>query len=307
MTGSHRPALGIGLMVASAACFASLDTTTRYLGALLPVQLMLWSRYAVHATVMGVWLGVNGRGGFRAANLRFQVLRGALLLGSSTLAFHGLQHIPLAEFTAIVMLTPVLVTLLAAWLLHERVSPLRWALVGGGLAGALIVIRPGSGLFGWAVLLPLGGAFSNAFFQVLTSKHGRSESPLTTNFYTGLTGTAILTPILLTSPMDVSGLLSATPAGQVALLLMLGALGTAGHLLLIMSLGRAGTATLMPFLYTQIAFAALVGWLVFRAAPDLWGWVGMGVIAGCGAASAWLNARERRGLQDPVVADTIID
>ena len=307
MTRSHKPALGIGLMVASAACFASLDTTTRYLGALLPVQLMLWSRYAVHAAVMAVWLGLTGRGQFRAANLRFQLLRGALLLGSSTLAFHGLQHMPVAEFTAIVMLTPVLVTVLAAGFLHERVSLLRWALVCGGMAGALIVIRPGSGLFGWTVLLPLAAAFSNAAFQVLTSKHGRHESALTTNFYTGLTGTAILTPIVLTSHVDITGLLAAAPAQQLGLLLALGSFGTAGHLLLIMSLGRAGTATLMPFVYTQIAFAALVGWLVFRASPDFWGWTGMAVIAVCGAASAWLNIRERRQLQDPVVADTIGD
>jgi drug/metabolite transporter (DMT)-like permease len=294
-------------MVASAACFASMDTTTRYLGALLPVQLMLWSRYTLHALVMAVWLGLAGRGTFRAANLRFQVLRGSLLLSSSTLAFYGLQHIPVAEFTAIVMLTPVLVTVFAAWLLHERVSALRWCLVCGGLAGALIVIRPGSGLFGWAVLMPLTAAFSNAAFQVLTSKHGRAESALTTNFYTGLTGTVILTPILLTSSLDIDGVLAAAPALQLALLVAIGALGTAGHLLLIMSLGRAGTATLMPFLYTQIAFAALVGWLVFRAAPDFWGWLGMAVIAACGAASAWLNVRERQQPESAVVADTIAD
>jgi len=64
---------------------------------------------------------------------------------------------------------------------------------------------------------------------------------------------------------------------------------------------------LMPFLYTQIAFAALVGWLVFRAAPDFWGWLGMAVIAACGAASAWLNVRERQQPESAVVADTIAD
>lgn len=307
MTGRHRPALGIGLMVASAACFASLDTTTRYLGALLPIQLMLWARYAVHAAVMGLWLALTGRRQFRASNMRFQLLRGALLLGSSTLAFHGLQHLPVAEFTAMVMLTPVLVTVLAAWFLHERVSTLRWALVFAAMSGALIVIRPGSGLFGWAVLLPLGAAFSNAAFQVLTSRLGHQESALTTNFYTGLTGTAILTPVLLTSHVDYGGLLAVTPLQQLLLLVALGSFGTAGHLMLIMSLGRARTATLMPFVYTQIAFAALVGWLVFRDAPDFFGWVGMGVIAASGALSAWLNMRERQQLQDPVVADTIAD
>ena len=61
------------------------------------------------------------------------------------------------------------------------------------LAGALIVIRPGSGLFGWAVLFPLAGALSYASFQVLTAKLSALESPYTTHFYTGLTGTLVLT------------------------------------------------------------------------------------------------------------------
>lgn len=307
MNSGGRSALGVGLMVASAACFATMDTTTRYLGALLPLQLMLWARYALHALVMALWLGLARATTFRTTNVRFQVLRGVLLLGSSTLAFHALQHIPVAEFTAIVMLTPVLVTLFAAWLLHEHVSLPRWALVGGGFIGALIVIRPGSGLFGWAVLLPLAAAFTNAGFQVITSKMGSGESALTTNFYTGLTGTALLTPVLLASPVDARATLAAAPPLQWGLLAGIGLLGTGGHLLLIMSLGKAKTSTLMPFLYTQIGFAALIGWLVFRAVPDFWGWVGMAVIATCGAASAWLNVRAAPKPVSEVEADTIVD
>jgi drug/metabolite transporter (DMT)-like permease len=306
VTGS-RAGAGIALMVGSAACFATMDTTTRWLGALLPVQLLLWARYGLHTLVMAAWLALDGAKTFRTARLGFQALRGALLLGSSALAFYGLQHLPVAEFTAIVMLTPVLVTLMAAWLLHERVSRLRWALVVGGFAGALIVIRPGSGLFGWAVLLPLAASFSNAAFQVLTSRLGSGESAHTTNFYTGLTATLIMTPLLFASPVDVDGVLAAAPPLQIALLLAIGVLGTAGHLLLVMSLGMARTATLMPFLYTQIAFAALVGWLVFRSTPDFWGWVGMAVIAACGAASAWLNVRDARHPSTTVEADTVND
>jgi drug/metabolite transporter (DMT)-like permease len=69
----------------------------------------------------------------------------------------------------------------------------------------------------------------------------------------------------------------------------------------------ARTSTLMPFLYTQIGFAAVVGWLVFRRAPDFWGWVGMAVIAACGAASAWLNVRDARHPGTTVEADTVND
>lgn len=307
MNSGRHPALGIALIVGSAACFATMDTLTRYLGALMPVQLVLWVRYALHAIVMAIWLAFTAGTGFRTAHMGFQVLRGMLLLASSTLVFYGLQHLPVAEFTAIIMLTPVLVTLLAAWALHDRVSRLRWALVFGGFAGALIVVRPGSGLFGWAVWLPLAAAFTNAFFQIITSKLGSGENALTTNFYTGFTGTVILTPVLLTSAVDVPALLAAAPALQWIVLIAIGALGTTGHLLLIMSLSIARASTLMPFLYTQIGFAALVGWWVFRAVPDAWGWIGMAVIAACGAASAWLNVRSTPKVMSALAIDTMLD
>jgi len=217
---------------------------------------------------------------------------------------------PVAEFTAIVMLTPLLVTLLARVWLKERVSALRWALVAGGFAGALIVIRPGSGLFGWAVLMPFAAALSNAAFQILTSRLAPQENPYTTNFYTGLTGVVLVTPLLVASPQHIGAVLGSAPPLHLALLLAIGVLATCGHLFLIMALGKAPTATLMPFLYTQIGVAALAGWLALGAAPDGWGWTGMAVIALCGAASAWLNVRDAAAHQRPlsaVAADTVGD
>ena len=305
-----QPAAGIALVVAAAACFASMDTTLRYLGGFIGIALMLWLRYAMHAAAMTAWIGLSRDKTFRTANPRFQVLRGALLLFSSAMAFNALRHMPVAEFTAIVMTTPLLVTLLAHGWLKERVSPLRWMLVAGGLAGTLIVIRPGSGLFGWSVLLPLAAALSNAFFQILTTKLAPHENPYTTNFYTGLTGMVLATPLLIASSQDISDTLAAAPPLHLGLLLAIGVLGTGGHLLLIMGLGKAPTATLVPFLYTQIGVAALAGWLALGAVPDAWGWTGMAVIALCGAASAWLNVRDAAAHHRPVsavAADTVAD
>ncbi|QPF72971.1 DMT family transporter [Roseateles sp. DAIF2] len=302
--------LGIALIVLMATCFASMDSTIRYLGAFLPVLLILWLRYSFQAVVMLVWLLVarwrGRRDAFRAAHPRFQAVRGLLLLCTSAMSFYGVQHMPVAEFTAINMLTPVLVTLLAATVLHEPVSRLRWALVVGGFAGALIVIRPGSGLFGWAVLFPLAGALSYASFQVLTAKLSALESPYTTHFYTGLTGMLALSPLLALLPsLDIVGTLQAATPGQLGLLALVGLLGTVGHLLLILALGLAPTGTLMPFVYVQIAVAAAIGWLAFDHAPDGYAWLGMGVLSACGAASAWLNVRRQRPA--PVVVDTIAD
>jgi drug/metabolite transporter (DMT)-like permease len=306
----HRPALGIALVIAAAACFATMDTTVRYIGALFSVGLVLWTRYALHAAIMSLWIAASKDKSFRTANPMFQIARGALLAFSSAMAFAALRHMPVAEFTAIVLLTPLAATLLARVVLHERVSGLRWTLVAGGFIGALIVIRPGSGVIGWAALLPLAAAGSNAAFQIMTSRYAPHENPYTTNFYTGATGMAIATPILLASAANPFDTLSAAPVLHVAALAGVAALGTTGHLLLIMALGKAPASTLMPFQYTQLAVAALAGFVVFGVVPDGWGWFGMLVIAICGAASAWLNMREAAARQRPVSAveaDTVAD
>lgn len=291
MTRQPHPTLGIALIVVMTAVFAAMDTTVRWLGGALPVLVMLSGRYLVQALSMAAWLALDPRHGFRSAHPRFQALRGSLLLVTSAFSFIGLQYVPVAEVTAIFMLTPLLVTLLAATLLHERISRLRWCLVAGGFIGALVVIRPGAGLFGWPVLLPVAGMVAYAVFQLLTRRLANLEDPLTTHFWTGFVGTAVVVPLLLASSTDLPAVLAAAPARQLWLLLLVGVLGTLGHLLLVLAMGLAPTATLMPFIYVQIGTAAIAGWLVFGYLPDAWGWVGMALIAACGATGAWLNVR----------------
>lgn len=293
MTGAQkdRPALGVALMVLATACFAAMDNASRYLGALMPVLLLLTARYVFQAVVMAAWIALDRRLSFRCEHPKFQTVRGLLLMITSAMSFYGLQHMPVAELTSIVMLTPVLVTLMAAVLLKEPVGALRWLLVLGAFAGALLVTRPGSGLFGWAVLFPLTGAVCYALFQVLTSRMAGLDPPMTTHFWTGFVGSAVLVPVLAASAVDVGGALAAAPPLHWAVMLLIGALGTFGHLLLINAFGKAPTATLMPFSFVQIPAAALIGWAVFARFPDRWALAGMVVITVCGAASAWLNVR----------------
>lgn len=300
----QRPGLGILLILLMAACFAALDTSIKILGAFMPVLILLWARYAFQAAVMGLWLLTRPMPGFRVAHPRFQLARGALLMTASVMSFVGLKYMPLAEFTAVGMLAPVVVTVLAALFLDERVSPLRWALVASGFAGALIVIRPGSGVFGWVAGFPLLMALSYGSFHVLTAKLAALEQPLTTHFYTGLVGLAAVTPVLLFSGIDALSILPSAPPLQILLLLAVGAFGTAGHLFLIFALGLAPTATLMPFIYTQIAFALAASALVFAHVPDGWAWLGMGIIAASGAATVWLNVSTSTVSRRPASAAT---
>ncbi len=280
---------GIGLVIAAGACFSSLDTTTKYVSASVPLLMALWFRYAFQAIATTVVvLPQRGWAVWRTRRLPWQLLRGVLLLTSSLLAFASLRYMPVGEFTAIVMITPLAITLLAATLLKEKVSALRWALVAGGFAGTLIIIRPGGTDFGLASLLPLALVASNASFQVLTSKLARTEDPVTMHLYTGWTGTLIAS---LALPFVWIHL---TDPWLWTCLVFMGVTATVGHFMLIMAYYRAPAATLTPYLYMQIAFAMLGGLLVFSHVPDTLSLAGIVMIAICGAAGAWLTVRERR-------------
>lgn len=278
-------------MLVATLMFASMDTVIRHANTFAPALLLITLRYAFQATAMGVWIAADRGLSFRAGHPRFQVLRGALLLTSSACAFFALKFMPVPEFTAIGMLTPVLVMLLAAAVLKEHVTRLRWALVVGSFGGALIVIRPGSGIFGWAALLPLCGALALASFQILTRRLSGLDHPLTTHFWTGLTGTALILPVLLWAVPDLPPALAALNATQWGLTLLIGLFGTFGHLLLIVAHGQAQASMLAPFTYAQIGWAVALSGLVFGTWPDAPAVTGMAVITLCGAANAWLNVR----------------
>ena len=286
---------GIGFAILAIACFATLDTTTRHISAGFSVLVALWFRYAIQAVITTAvfWPG-RGRQLLRTQHPRFQLARGSLLFACSILAFFSLKYMPVGEFTAISMLSPLVITLLAARMLKETIRPLRWVLVAGGFAGTMVIIRPGSHHFDWPVVLPLILVATNSAFQILTSKMTRLEDPITMHFYTGWIGTALATcmlPFAWEMPQD--------PIVWLQLLLM-GLLASIGHFFLIMAYGRAPAATLTPYMYTQIGFAVLAGWLVFDHLPDQWTFVGMGLVALCGALGAWLTVRENRiAIQPP--------
>jgi drug/metabolite transporter (DMT)-like permease len=280
---------GIALVVGASACFAALDTTTKYVSATVPLLMALWFRYFFQAAATTVVvLPSRGRRVWRTRRLAWHLLRGVLLLTSSLLAFLSLRYMPVGEFTAIVMITPLAITLLAATMLKEQVSALRWTLVAGGFVGTLMIIRPGGSAFGWSSLLPIALVASNSWFQVLTSKLARTEDPVTMHLYTGWTGT-------LLSALALPFVWTALPDPWLwAALAFMGLMATVGHFMLILAYYRAPAATLTPYLYSQIGFAMLGGFLVFSHVPDHLSLAGIGMIAFCGAAGAWLTVRERR-------------
>ena len=278
---------GIGFVVLACACFAVLDTTAKYVVLTVPILMAAWVRYVLQSIVSTlVLLPAHGAHVLRTGKPWLQLLRGALLMTSSLIAFASLRFMPVGEFTAIVMVTPLGVTLLAVAVLKERIAPLHWLFVVGGFAGVLAIVRPGNHDLGLAALLPVGCMVSNSIFQLLTSHLAKTEHAATTHLYTSWTGTLLLTLLLPVAWAPVESLLSW------ALMLLMGVMGALGHFVLSLAYARARAVTLVPYLYVHIGFAVIAGWLVFGQLPDAWSWFGIGLIAVCGIAGAWWTARE---------------
>jgi drug/metabolite transporter (DMT)-like permease len=301
----HAPALdsrtfhrsgGIRFVVLALLCFGALDTTTKFASATAPLVMALWVRYGVQAvaTTAVLWPS-RGPSLFVTKRPLMQFVRGLLLVVCSGIAFLSLRVMPVGEFTAIVMLTPLLLTVVAAVMLGERVSWLRWLCVVAGFAGAMVVIRPGKDLFDWAMVLPLVLVAANTGFQALTSRMARTEDPGTMHVYTGLVGLVVTSAAL---PFAWQAL----PWPIWAAIGLMGVFSTLGHFLLIVAFRRTPVAVLTPYLYLQIAFASLGGWLVFSHVPDAWSLAGITLIAIGGVFGTWLTGREalaRKRLTSP--------
>ncbi|HET9645514.1 MAG TPA: DMT family transporter [Burkholderiaceae bacterium] len=279
-----RVSTGIAFLAAAVACFAAMDTTTKAVSLTVPALMAVWSRNLFQVAAVAATLGPRrGRDLFKTTHPWLHAARGALLLLCSLSAFYAVRVMPVGEFTAIVLITPLVLTLLASR--GERVPPLRWLLVFGGFAGAMMVIRPDSDQFNGAALLPLAIVAANTGYQWVTSRLAKMEDAGTMQFYTGVVG-ALLSGVALPWAWQ-----TLSPA-MWASLVLLGVLGTLGHFLLIHAYVRAPVAVLTPYLYLQIAFATLGGWLVFSYVPDAWSTAGILLIAVCGAGGTWLSQRE---------------
>jgi drug/metabolite transporter (DMT)-like permease len=280
-------------------CFALLDATVKVLTQRYPVPFLVWARYGVQAVVMVLWLARSmGARLVRTRRLPMQVTRGVILVGSSMFFFNALRFLPLAEATALSYLTPMIVVLLSVLVLRERLTGLRMALVAAGIAGMLLIVRPGTEVFRGAALLVLGSASLYAVFQILTRKLA-GEDIRVTLFYPAIVGS-----VLMTAAMPWLGMPSAMAWTDVVLIGVAGVIGTFGHFLFIRAFQRAPASALTPFTYLQLIWATLIGWAVFDRFPDGYALVGMAVIAGSGLVVA---LHERRRAKEVVAEPTTID
>ena len=146
---------GIAYTMGSTVSFACLDTLIKYLTASYPVLELAWARYVFQLVLLPFVLrGTRLRDLLRTKRLGLQIVRSMLLVGATLTFFFAVRSIPIADAAAIGMVAPLLITALAIPLLGEKVGPRRWTAVAVGMVGALVIIRPGFGVFDWAALCP---------------------------------------------------------------------------------------------------------------------------------------------------------
>jgi|YNPMSStandDraft_1061717.scaffolds.fasta_scaffold00315_23 drug/metabolite transporter (DMT)-like permease len=282
---ADRPVLGIALMLGALFLFVLMDSAIKASVQSLPVLQVLWARFLFHMLIVSAALRLMGRRlPPRTGAARLQVVRSLCLAAANLFFTAALVHVPLAECVAIGFVSPLIVTLLAARMLKERVGWQRWTGILVGFAGVLIILRPGAGVTHPAALFVLVTAAVFAVYSVLTRRLAGIDDAFTTIFHTGVAATGVtslVVPFVWVWPS----------AGGWALLALLGMLGGLGHFLLILAYQRAQASVLAPFAYTQMVWATLAGFLLFGELPDAVAVAGAVVVAAGGLFVLWAETR----------------
>lgn len=266
--------------------FSAVDMMCKVLTETLhPVQI-LWFRQLGLLSGVLIYLSFKGFSVLRTNSLGLQILRGFSAIVSASLFIFALSYLPLAEAVAVSFVAPFFVVLMGSWILKEQVGLRRWISIAVGFIGALIVIRPGLGVFDPAIILVLIAALAFAGRQVLSRFLSSVENLATTIAYTALTCSFVVTLIL---PFVWS-----LPVSRQEWLLLLCVAITAGigELCVIKALDVAPAVVVAPVQYTLIIWGTFYGYMVFASLPDFWTLSGAIIIAISGLYALRQEARE---------------
>ena len=262
-----NPLKGVALVVAATFLFAVGDTLGKHLSMLYAATMVLSARYLINLILVLVTMWPRHRSAVWATQRTgLVILRGLLLAVATVTMLLALRVMPVAETVAIIYITPVLLMLASGPVLGEKVSVLGWVCVALGFAGVLLIARPGSGLDSWGVLLCLLNAVLGTGYHLLTRVLTRTETTMSLLFHTALVGSVLSIGATLAIGAEPMPTLP-----DIGLILAYGTCATLGHLLLTTAYREAPASTLAPVNYTHIAFATLLGWLVFQQLPDALG------------------------------------
>jgi drug/metabolite transporter (DMT)-like permease len=254
----------------------------------LPVLQVVWMRFFSQVLfTAAVFAPTMGWGMFRVVNLKLQCLRGLILALMTALNFLALQYLQLAETGAIQFSVPILIAVLSSWWLKEKLDVASWIAIWVGFAGVLVIIRPGSHAFHPAIFLSVMNAFLYAGFNMLTRRLAASENPVSTQLFSAAVSAVVLAPFAWSQWQTPEGVLTWVIIG------LIGVFAGLGHLSVASAHRYASAAFLGPFLYQQILYMTLGGWLVFGQTPDHAVALGAVIVVASGMFLLWREMRTK--------------
>lgn len=253
----------ISAMLIAVGFFAVMDALLKVLSTLYPALQVAALRGWVALPLIALW--IQSRGTWHTVwRIRWplHLLRGVLAIGMLSLFTTGLKQLPIATAYTLFFVAPILITLLSAPVLGDRVPRAHWWAVAGGMAGVLVALHPGvDGMVSWAGLAVLGAAVCYAVAAVaarLSSRTDSSESlMLWIMVMVALGGTALAAPNWVpVQPADIW------------LLAALAFAGFGGQLFITEAFRHGQASAVAPFEYTALAWGLGVDWLVWNTLPD---------------------------------------
>ena len=278
-------------MLAAMLIFSAQDGISKHLAGHYSTVLITMLRYWVFGlTVVLILSRVGFRKGLKSAQPKLQMFRGALLSLQIIIAIYAFHAHGLLETHAIFAFGPLLVVAMSGPVLGEKVGWRRWAAVGVGLCGMLMILRPGAQTLSATTGIAIVAMIGFVIYGLATRKVAKTDGAMTSFYYTGLFGAITITMI---GPFFWEWM---TPTDSV-LMLILSITGMTGHYLLIKAFEAAEAAAIQPFAYLQTVFAGGIGVLWFGEALSPWTIAGATVVISAGLFALWreqVAAREAR-------------
>jgi drug/metabolite transporter (DMT)-like permease len=283
----NRPVLGALIMLCALAMLPGMDAIAKHLAqhdGISPVEIT-WARFLFYALAIAPFaLARHGIAALKSNRPWLQVLRGVLFSTSAFSFFLAIARLPLADTMAVFFIYPLVVLLVSAVALRERIGPLRWAMVALGFGGALLVIGPTAAGISAGALFALLAGIGYALGSMVTRRLASVDPGLVTSLISAVTGFALfslLAPTVWQTPSPAQWLWMA----------LLGGIAALGHFLLITAHRLATAAQLAPYGYAEIVSAVIFGLVVFGDWPAPVVWLGIAVIVVSGIVVTWSNAR----------------
>jgi drug/metabolite transporter (DMT)-like permease len=259
---ADRPALGIALMLAGIAGFAVMDATIKWLTDDYPIAQIVALRSWFGLPLLCLF-ALHG-GGIKALATRrpaIHIGRYLLVLALSFSFFWALSQMKLVDAIAITFAAPIFISALSVPLLKESVGLHRWAAIGIGFVGVLVMLRPGTGVFQWAALVVIGSAVVYALLMITTRAFKASESTASLMLYPqlGMSVTGVfLVPFVWVTPSLV----------DLGLFAVAGMFGSVGVMCVTHAFRLGPAAVISPFEYSALIWAGLLGFLLWGELPD---------------------------------------